>query len=101
MIAKEVTLMKLIDVTNSYAKLVSNQLANTDSLLVKVYTLGKTNVVYSEARKHKEIAIQNKLRKIKDNEIEFVLDRLVPNHKALNDLNMIRTDNLVEISFPI
>ena len=93
--------MKLVDVTNSYASLVNNQLANTDSLLVKVYTLGKTNVVYSEARNHKEIVIQNKLRKIKDNEIEFVLDRLVPNHETLNQLNMIRTDNLVEVSFPI
>ncbi|MGX7030895.1 DUF1827 family protein [Vagococcus zengguangii] len=93
--------MKLVDVTNSYAKLVNNQLANTDSLLVKVYTLGKTNVIYSEARTHKEIAIQNKQRKIKDNEIEYVLDRLEPNHQTLNKLDMVRTDHLVEISFPI
>ena len=91
--------MKLVDVTNSYGKLVNNQLANTDSLLVKVYTLGKTNVIYSEARTHKEVIIQNKQRKIKDNEIEFVLDRIFPSHEALNKLDMIRTDNVVEITF--
>ncbi|MGX6961821.1 DUF1827 family protein [Vagococcus xieshaowenii] len=93
--------MKLIDVTNSYAKLVNSQLSNTDSLLVKVYTLGKTNIIYSEARKHKEVVIQNKQRKIKDNEIEFVLDRLVPNHETIEKLDMIRTDKLVEITFPL
>ena len=93
--------MKLIDVTNSYARLVTNQLANTDSSLVKVYSLGKTNVIYSEATFHNEVVIQNKSRKIKDNEIEFILDRLVPGHETIENLDILRTDNLVEITFPV
>lgn len=92
--------MKLIDVTNSYSTLVTKQLENTDSLLVRVYSLGKTNIIYSEAKTHKEILINNKLRKIKDQEIIFVLDKLIPDHQELAQLDTIKSDHLVEITLP-
>ncbi|MGX6978589.1 DUF1827 family protein [Vagococcus elongatus] len=93
--------MKLIDVTNSYPQLVTSQLENTDSHLVRVYTVGKTNVIYSEAPTHNEIVIQNKNRKVKDSEINFVLDKLLPKHQGISKLNHIRTNHLVEISIPV
>lgn len=92
--------MKLIDVTNSYPELVTKQLENTDSTLVRVFTLGKTTVLYTEAPKHCEIVIINKVRKIKQKEITAVLDYLLDDRVDVENQNIIKMDNLVEVSVP-
>lgn len=93
--------MKLIDVTNSYANLVNKQLENTDAYFVKVFTLGKTSVVYTEAPTHKEILITNKQRNIKKDEIDTVLRRLVKDPHERENLSMIKLDGIVEISIAL
>lgn len=90
--------MKLIDVTNSYHDLVNNQLESTDAQYIKVYSLGNTTIVYTEASKHNEIVIINRKRKINDEEIRTVLDRLVSKDTELDDLNYVRSKGLIEIS---
>lgn len=93
--------MKLIDVTNSYPDLVNKQLENTDANFIKVFTLGKTSVIYTEAPAHKEILITNKQRNIKKDEIETVLRRLVKDPNDKDSLSIIRLEGLVEISIPL
>ena len=90
--------MKLIDVTNSYATLVSKQLENTDATYVKVYLLGKTLVVHSIADTHVEVVIVNKSREVKDFEVNHVLDVILSRGIESDDLNIIRSKGLVEIS---
>ena len=89
--------MKLIDITNSHLKLVKEQLANTDAFFVKVYSLGQTTVIYEDAATHKDIVIINHKRRVKDNEIEFVVHRLL--HTNCDDLDIIYADNFVEKQF--
>lgn len=50
--------MKLINVTNSHSQLVYNQLENTDANMIKVYTIGNTTVIYTDAYKHAEIVLK-------------------------------------------
>ena len=90
--------MKLIDVTNSYATLVSKQLENTDATYVRVYSLGKTLVVHSIADTHVEVVIVNKSREVKDFEVNHVLDVILSRGIESDDLNIIRSKGLVEIS---
>lgn len=92
--------MKLIDVTNSYSNLVNQQLDNTDATFVKVYTLGKSSVVYTEAPRHKEIVIRNKERNISQVELETVLKRLVKTTTEQKLLDKIELPGLIEISIP-
>ncbi|MGO1812836.1 MAG: DUF1827 family protein, partial [Lacticaseibacillus paracasei] len=51
--------MRLINVTNSFRNLVSQQLSGTDARLVKVFSLGQTTVVYTEAPSHIELLFTN------------------------------------------
>lgn len=74
--------MHLIDVTNSYSTLVHNQLNSTDTTYVKVYSLGNTSVVYSESSDSIEIVLENHHRKVREDEIEFTLNRLVQEDKS-------------------
>ena len=90
--------MKLIDVTNSYATLVSKQLENTDANYVKVYSLGKTLVVHSIADTHIEVVIVNKTREVKDFEVDHVLNVNFSRGIDSSDLDIIRSKGLVEIS---
>lgn len=69
--------MRLIDVTNSYARLVQSQLNTTSATFVKVYSLGNTQVVYTESPIAIGIVMENHNRKIHEDEIEFVIKRLV------------------------
>ncbi len=94
-------MMKLIDVTNSYAVLVSKQLENTDANLVKVYSLGKTLVVHSIADTHIEVVIVNKMREIKDFEVDHVLQEILDRGNDREDLSIVRTKGVVEISMPV
>ena len=93
--------MKLIDVTNSYRTLVSKQLENTDATYVKVYSLGKTLVVHSIADTHIEVVIVNKTREVKEFEVDFVLETILNRGIDREDLNVIRSKGLVEISMPV
>jgi len=92
--------LKLVDVTNSYGTLVAKQLANTDSYLVRVYSLGKTMIVFSEAPSHVEIVIVNKMRDIKRFEIEQVVEELLGTTMDNGRLKFIHTKGIVEISAP-
>lgn len=93
--------MKLIDVTNSYPDLVSQQLDSTDATFIRVFTLGKSSVIYTEAPTHKEILITNKQRNIKQDEIQAVMRRLVKTKQEEHTLNMLQMDGIVEISIPV
>lgn len=91
--------MKLIDITNNHATLVSEQLANTDAHFVKVYSLGQTTVLYTGAPTHQDIVIINKKRKVKQTEIDFVVSRLF--HTNCDKLEILQAPNFVEITLPI
>ncbi|MGO3732015.1 MAG: DUF1827 family protein [Vagococcus sp.] len=93
--------MKLVDVTNSYATLVSKQLENTDAILVRVYSLGKTLVVHSEATTHIEVVIVNKAREIKEFEVTNILKELLDTDITNPDLEIIRTKGVVEASLKV
>lgn len=93
--------MKLIDVTNSYVTLVSKQLENTDATYVKVYSLGKTLVVHSIADTHIEVVIVNKSREVKEFEVDYVLEEILDRGIDKDDLNIIRTTGVVEISMNV
>lgn len=89
--------MKLIDVTNSHADLVREQLANTDATFVKVYSLGQTTVIHTGALTHEDIILLNKNRRVKQNEIDFVLKKLM--HHNLNEIEVMPGNNFVELSY--
>ncbi|WP_155286529.1 DUF1827 family protein [Lacticaseibacillus zhaodongensis] len=88
--------MRLIDVTNSYAHLVSKQLANTNAQLVQVYSLGQTTVVFTESPHHQEVLFTNERRNIKDNEIDFTLRELTG--KGIKGAQVLRSKHLAEVT---
>ena len=97
--------MKLINTTNSHARLVQSQLESTDATLVETFSAGNTDVVFMQAPLHYEILISNKHRAVKDNELEvireFFLKRKIDKDIVLMDkLRTVHTDKLIEISFP-
>lgn len=96
--------MKLVNVTNSHARMVRNQLENTDAQLVKVYTVGNTTVVFSAAATHNEILLVNKKRNVLPNEIDFVkgyiLDTMSRDSYDEEKITTIEMPGLVEISIP-
>lgn len=96
--------MRLINVTNSYSRLVLQQLENTDAELVKVYTSGNITVIYTAAPLHNEIVIVNKKRGISQQEIQevkkYFLDKLSENEYIEEQISTIESPGLVEISIP-
>ncbi|CZQ91502.1 Hypothetical protein Tpal_1419 [Trichococcus palustris] len=88
--------MKLIDVTNSHADLVREQLANTDAQFVKVYSLGQTTIIFTGASKHDDIIVLNRIRRVKQSEIDFVLKKLL--HLSMSDVEVMPGHNFVELS---
>lgn len=89
--------MHLIDVTNSYAELVHSQLNTTDAIYVKVYSLGNTSVIYTESKKAIGIALENHDRRIRENEIAFVIKRLVKDPNTSYTLTVDSSRHVVEI----
>ncbi|MGP6138900.1 MULTISPECIES: DUF1827 family protein [unclassified Jeotgalibaca] len=89
--------MKMIDVTNSHPDLVREQLANTDANFVKVYSLGQTTVIFTGAPTHEDIILLNRNRRVKQNEIDFVLSKLTvwPD----DDVEVMPGHNFVELSY--
>ncbi|MFD1429431.1 MULTISPECIES: DUF1827 family protein [Lacticaseibacillus] len=90
--------MRLIDVTNSYPNLVAQQLANTDTKFIKIYSLGSTTVIYTKAPTHTELLFTSETRNIKDTEIAFALEKLCS--VKFKDVQVIRGDRLAEVSLP-
>ena len=89
--------MKLINTTNSHARLVQSQLESTDATLVETFSAGNTDVVFTQAPFHYEILISNKHRAIR----EFFLKRKIDTKSI--DASRIKTlysTNLIEISIP-
>lgn len=91
--------MHLIDVTNSYRRMVENQLSGTDAQYIKVYSLGSNTVIYSESRRQINVVISNKVRKIKDIEQDFVIDNFFKDYDK-EDLQVDVTDKrrVIDIS---
>lgn len=69
--------MQLIDVTNSYAQTIRQQLLKTSAHFIKIFTLGNSKVVYRKKRDIAEIVISNKIRPITDKEINYVIEELL------------------------
>ncbi|MBO0482409.1 DUF1827 family protein [Candidatus Enterococcus courvalinii] len=96
--------MKLVNVTNSHSRLVLNQLENTDAHMVKVYSMGNTTVVYTEAPEHNEILLVNHKRNIRQNEIQevqkYFLNKLHDADYRKEDITVIELEGMVEISIP-
>ena len=72
----------MIDVTNSYSSLVQSQLNTTAATFFKVYSLGNTSVVFTESSDAIGIVLENHDRRIRVEEIEFVIKRLVPTDRS-------------------
>lgn len=96
--------MRLINVTNSYSRLVLQQLENTDAELVKVYTSGSITIIYTEAPLHNEIVMVSKKRAIKPEEINevkaYFLDKLSESEYIEENISIFESPSLVEISIP-
>lgn len=89
--------MHLIDVTNTYRDLVEKQLASTNSQYVKVYSLGNTTVVYSETNNKIEIVMENHKRAIKQDEVEFVIKRLI-HEDTIYDITVDKSRKIISIT---
>jgi len=92
--------MRLVNITNSYKRLVAQQLATTAADYVKVYSLGKTTVLYTRSSKSSEILIENKVRNVQQNEIDFVLEKLANRTASSDDSTILNDGQLVEITIP-
>lgn len=96
-ITKGVKNMHLIDVTNTYRDLVEKQLAATNSQYVKVYSLGNTSIVYSETTDKIEIVMENHKRAIRQDEVEFVIKRLIHEDK-IYDITIDKSRKIISIT---
>lgn len=92
-----INMMHLIDVTNSYRDLVQRQLAVTNSQFVKVYSLGNTTVVYSETADKIEIVMENHKRPIRQDEVEFVIKRLI-HEDRIYDITVDKSRKIISIT---
>lgn len=92
-----INMMHLIDVTNSYRDLVQRQLAATNSQFIKVYSLGNTTVVYSETADKIEIVMENHKRPIRQDEVEFVIKRLI-HEDRIYDITVDKSRKIISIT---
>lgn len=92
-----INMMHLIDVTNSYRDLVQRQLAATNSQFVKVYSLCNTTVVYSETADKIEIVMENHKRPIRQDEVEFVIKRLI-HEDRIYDITVDKSRKIISIT---
>ncbi|MDF7638540.1 DUF1827 family protein [Lactobacillus sp. ESL0791] len=89
--------MHLIDVTNSYASLVHSQLNSTDVNYVKVYSLGNTSVIYTESNNAIGIVLENHSRRVRREEFEFVIKRLVKENDPSYQITIDKNQHVLEI----
>lgn len=94
--------MKLINVTNSHSQLVYNQLENTDANMIKIYTIGNTTVIYTDAYKHAEIVLKNDNRNILPSEVDFVHNyfkrKLDEGTYDFSNISYLESPGLIEMS---
>lgn len=88
--------MQLIDVTNSYAQSIRQQLLKTTVHFIKVFTLGNSKVVYRKKRNLDEIVISNKVRPITDKEVNYVKEKLLGDNAS--NATVTNEGKIVEIS---
>lgn len=98
--------MKLINTSQQHPDLIKTQLETTDAFLVEVYSVGNTDVVFSQAPSHYEILISNKYRSINYKELDKIRDfffaRKIDNKIILMEqAKTVFTSTLIEISIPI
>ncbi|SFH66943.1 DUF1827 family protein [Pisciglobus halotolerans] len=91
--------MKLIDVTNSHRNLVSQQLQNTDTNFIRVFSLGPTTVILSEAKTHRDVVLKNPKRNIKKTEINYALQKILK--VSPKKVDIIFAPNIAEISMKV
>lgn len=89
--------MHLIDVTNSYRDLVHSQLNSTNVNYVKVYSLGNTSVIYTESDQAIGIVLENHNRRVRKDETDFVMKRLVKGKKLSYQLTFDEAQRVIEI----
>ena len=89
--------MHLIDVTNNYSDLVQSQLNTTDANYVKVYSLGNTSIIYTESRKAIGIALENHDRRVREDEVEFIIKRLLKDYDSSYTLTVDKSRHVIEI----
>ncbi|MFT8409096.1 DUF1827 family protein [Liquorilactobacillus satsumensis] len=87
--------MHLIDVSNSYSRRIQRELTHSDTHFIKIYTLGNTRVVFKKKANHEEIVLSNKTRRVTDEEIDFVLQKLTNETRSSSEIT--RTQNTVDI----
>ncbi|AWM76230.1 uncharacterized protein JF76_05890 [Lactobacillus kullabergensis] len=89
--------MHLIDVTNSYKDLVHSQLNTTNVNYVKVYSLGNTSVIYTESDKAIGIILENHNRRVRKDETDFVIKRLIQEKDPIYKLTIDESQHVIEI----
>lgn len=87
--------MRLIDVTNSYARIISQELLESSLHFIKVYSLGNSKVVQKQNSHEIQIVISNKVRPITPSEIDFVKEQLLGDNAAAAAVTQRK--NVVEI----
>ena len=92
-------MMNLVDVTNSYTRVITEELRTSSTHYIKVYTLGNSVVVHKKKADRHEIVISNKLRPITDKELKFVVSRLLGDKK--DEASVSDAGNVVEIQAQI
>lgn len=91
-------IMHLVDVSNSYSRKIKRELEVSTAHFIKIYTLGNTRVVYKRKAQTDELLVSNRLRPVSDQEIDFVLKKLV--NLTQKDAQITRTKTLVDILLP-
>ncbi|RMC51198.1 DUF1827 family protein [Lactobacillus sp. ESL0225] len=89
--------MHLIDVTNSYRELVHSQLNTTNVNYVKVYSLGNTSVIYTESDDAIEIVLENHNRRVRKEEVNFIIERLIKEEAPAYTLISDKNQRVIEI----
>ena len=89
--------MHLIDVTNNYSDLVQSQLNTTDANYVKVYSLGNTSVIYTESKNAIGIPLEHHDRRVREDEVEFIINRLIKNYDSSYTLTVDKSRHVIEI----
>ncbi|GAJ27304.1 hypothetical protein JCM15457_2280 [Liquorilactobacillus sucicola DSM 21376 = JCM 15457] len=87
--------MHLIDVSNSYSRKIQRELAQSSTHFIKIYTLGRTRIVYKKSPSKEEIVLSNKIRQVTNEEIDFTLTKLT--NLTRKDVEITKTKDLVEI----
>lgn len=90
--------MRLVNITNSNPDLVREQLAHTDATLVELYSLGNSTVLFTDAKTHTDIIIQNKTRNLMQKEVDFAIKKLLKREPNDPELDVLKASYFIEIT---